>query len=113
MATAPISLLVEETDQLDATDTSIAAARRFPLSRVWPDSVQVLGGRLCAVSHPREDVAPCTPGAELLTDRQARRLRDLFATDEHVAVQATWGIYPRLNAAYRHPDRLAGGALMA
>jgi transposase len=31
-------------------------------------------------------------GADLLTDHQQQRLTDLFATDEHVEVQATWGI---------------------
>ena len=51
-------------------------------------------------------------GADLLTDSQAQRLRDLFAGDEHVAVQATWGIYQRMIAAYRHPDRKAGRELM-
>jgi len=51
-------------------------------------------------------------GAELLTDKQAQRLRGLFAADEHVAVEATWGIYQRMIAAYRHPDRKAGRELM-
>jgi transposase len=51
-------------------------------------------------------------GADLLTDKQAKRLRDLFAADEHVAVEATWGIYQRMIAAYRHPDRKAGRELM-
>ncbi len=51
-------------------------------------------------------------GADLLTDKQAQRLRDLFAADEHVAVEATWGIYQRMIAAYRHPDRKTGRELM-
>jgi transposase len=51
-------------------------------------------------------------GADLLTDRQAQRLRALFAADEHVTVQATWGIYQRMIAAYRHPDRKTGRELM-
>ena len=29
----------------------------------------------------------------------------LFAADEHVEVEATWGIYQRMIAAYREPDR--------
>jgi transposase len=29
----------------------------------------------------------------------------LFAADDHVEVEATWGIYQRLIAAYRDPDR--------
>jgi hypothetical protein len=31
------------------------------------------------------------------------RLRTLFATDEHVEVEATWGIYQRMITAYRDP----------
>ena len=50
-------------------------------------------------------------GADLLADRQAQRLRELFAADEHVAVQATWGIYQRMIAAYRQPDRQTGQEL--
>ena len=52
-------------------------------------------------------------GAGLLTDNQADRLRALFAGDEHVQVQATWGIYQRMITAYREPDRAKGRELMA
>ena len=51
-------------------------------------------------------------GANLLTDKQARRIESLFADEEHVEVEATWGIYQRMIAAYRHPDRREGRALM-
>ena len=51
-------------------------------------------------------------GADLLTDRQRERLESLFATDEHVHVEATWGIYQRMIAAYREPDRAKGRQLM-
>ena len=51
-------------------------------------------------------------GAGLLTGKQARRLADLFATDEHVEIEATWGIYQRMIAAYREPDRSRGRELM-
>jgi len=51
-------------------------------------------------------------GAELLTDKQTQRLHDLFAADEHVEVEATWGIYQRMIAAYREPDRTRGRELM-
>ena len=44
-------------------------------------------------------------GADLLTDKQKNRLDALFAVDEHVEVEATWGIYQRMVAAYREPDR--------
>ena len=52
-------------------------------------------------------------GADLLTNRQGDRLTDLFADDAHVEVEATWGIYQRMIAAYRVPDRRRGRELMA
>jgi len=51
-------------------------------------------------------------GAGLLTDKQKDHLVDLFGIDEHVEVQATWGIYQRMIAAYREPDRAKGRELM-
>jgi transposase len=51
-------------------------------------------------------------GADLLTDTQKTRLQTLFAADAHVEVRATWGIYQRMIAAYREPDRIKGHALM-
>jgi len=51
-------------------------------------------------------------GADLLTDKQTKRLEDLFATDDHAEVEATWGIYPRMIAAYRHPEAARGRELM-
>jgi transposase len=52
-------------------------------------------------------------GADLLTDKQKNRLTALFAADEHVEVEATWGIYQRMIGAYRHEDRRRGRELMA
>jgi transposase len=52
-------------------------------------------------------------GAGLLTDKQTDRLVALFAVDAHVEVEATWGIYQRMIAAYREPDRATGRKLMA
>ena len=46
-------------------------------------------------------------GADLLTDRQRARLDTVFADEQHVEVEATWGIYQRIVAAYRNPDRAA------
>ena len=46
-------------------------------------------------------------GADLLTDRQQSRLVAVFADDDHVQVEATWGVYQGIAAAYRHPDRKA------
>jgi transposase len=51
-------------------------------------------------------------GADLLTDKQSSRLVALFATAEHVEVEATWGVYQALIAAYREPDRAHGKTLM-
>jgi len=49
-------------------------------------------------------------GIELLTDRQWQRLTAVFADERHVEVEATWGIYQRIVAAYRDPDRTAAKA---
>nr|WP_235506465.1 ISL3 family transposase [Terrabacter sp. Root181] len=43
---------------------------------------------------------------------QADRLAMLFAVEEHVEVEATWGIYQRMIGAYREPDRHRGRELM-
>ena len=47
-------------------------------------------------------------GADLLTDKQTDRLTNLFSDDLHVEVEATRGIYQRMIAAYREPDRTRG-----
>ena len=51
-----------------------------------------------------------------LTDKQIDRLQRLFDPaihgDAHVEVEATWGIYQRMIAAYRHEDRRCGRQLM-
>ena len=51
-------------------------------------------------------------GADLLTEKQRARLEALFAGDDHVQVEATWGIYQRMVAAYREPDRTRGRQAM-
>lgn len=55
-------------------------------------------------------------GADLLTARQRGRLEALFGhgmnEDDHVEVDATWAVYQRMIAAYRHPDRAAGRTAM-
>jgi transposase len=52
-------------------------------------------------------------GAGLLTDTQIERLDTLFAGDDHVEVEITWGVYQRMIGAYREPDRRRGRQLMA
>ena len=47
-------------------------------------------------------------GQGLLTGRQAARLRAVFSCDAHVELEVTWGVYQRIVAAYRDPDRAAG-----
>ena len=44
--------------------------------------------------------------------RQKDRLTALFAGDDHVEVEATWGIYQRMIGAYREPDRTKGRVMM-
>ena len=51
-------------------------------------------------------------GADLLTDKQKTRLAALFATDAHAEVEATWGIYQRMIAAYRETNRNTGRTMM-
>ena len=51
-------------------------------------------------------------GASLLTDKQKARLEAVFAVEEHVEVVATWGIYQRIVAAYREPDKKQGKQMM-
>ena len=51
-------------------------------------------------------------GHDLLTDRQRQRLTALFEVEDHVQVEATWGIYQRMIGAYREPDRSRGKQLM-
>ena len=51
-------------------------------------------------------------GSDLLTDKQQQRLENLFATDDHVQVEATWGSYQRMIAAYREKDRPRARELM-
>ena len=51
-------------------------------------------------------------GADLLTERQAERLGALFAAEDHAEVEATWGVYQAMIAAYRDPDRAQGKARM-
>ena len=51
-------------------------------------------------------------GTDLLTEKQAQRLRNLFAGDQHVEVEATWGVYQPMISAYREPDRAQAKEMM-
>jgi hypothetical protein len=48
----------------------------------------------------------------MLTDKQQTRLDAVFASEEHVKVEATWGIYQRIVAAYREPNKKQGKQMM-
>ena len=48
----------------------------------------------------------------LLTLRQQHRLLDLFASEEHVALEVTWSIDQNIINAYRAPDTSVSKALM-
>lgn len=47
-------------------------------------------------------------GEAFLTDRQRARIDAVFAIDEHIEVETTWGVYQRIVAAYRDPNRAVG-----
>ncbi|WFP16946.1 ISL3 family transposase [Citricoccus muralis] len=51
-------------------------------------------------------------GEVLLTEKQRDRLDAVFADERHVQVEATWGVYQRMIAAYRHPEPGQRGELM-
>ena len=51
-------------------------------------------------------------GADLLTDRQTHRLTALSGVEEHVQIEATWGIHHCMIGAYREPDRSRSKQLM-
>lgn len=90
-----------------------------PLLIVRPagDALDVCRRRVHPRLHRRRDRksdpqyrARRTPhtGACLLTNRQQARLEVLFAVSEHVEVEATWGAYRHVIAAYWELDRSAG-----
>ena len=51
-------------------------------------------------------------GVSFLTEKQTARLDAVFAVEEHVEVEATWGIYQRIVAAYREPDKKKAKEMM-
>jgi hypothetical protein len=71
-----------------------------------------LGIVVAPATRSTRPAALCTPGVGLLTEKQRTRLEAVFAVEEHVEVEATWGIYQRTVAAYREPDNAKGKQLM-
>ena len=51
-------------------------------------------------------------GSELLTEQQKDRISELFSDPAHTPLEVTWCIYQRVIAAYRHPTRAAGKAVL-
>lgn len=51
-------------------------------------------------------------GVKLLTDRQWERIDALFAADDHVELEVTWGVYQELITAYRSKDRAEGKQIL-
>jgi len=88
-------------------------------AQAWRERVEVLamdgftGLKTAAAEELPDAVAVMDPtGADLLTDQQCARLTALFAAEEHIEVEATWGIYQPMITAYREPDRKQGRDLM-
>jgi len=52
-------------------------------------------------------------GQALLTEKQQQRLTDLFANDQHVHLEATWGVYQKIVTCYRDPDKTTGQKTLA
>ena len=48
----------------------------------------------------------------LLSARRKARLEAVFADENHLAVELCWGFYQRMIAAYAHPNRRRGKAMM-
>ena len=59
-------------------------------------------------------VWPATPstGAGLLIEKHTARFNAVFAIEEHVEVEATWGIYQRIVPAYREPEKKKAKQMM-
>ena len=51
-------------------------------------------------------------GHALLTDKQKTRLEQLFADDDHAAVEVTWAAYQQMITAYRDADPARGRDIM-
>lgn len=106
-------------------DTDAAAERRAKISRRglrWALEAVVVDhltvSRVAAglgVSWHTANTAILTEGKRGLIDDPHRfegHLDAVFAAEEHVEVEATWGIYQRIVAAYREPDKKQGKELL-
>ena len=105
-------------------DTSAAAEPRARLSRRalrWALEGLVIGhlsvariAEALAVSWNTANDSILAEGRRVLIDDPERfEGVAVIGVDEHVEVEATWGIYQRMIGAYREPDRAKGRQLMA
>jgi hypothetical protein len=69
-----------------------------------------LGIVVAPATRSTTPAAPCTPARAFSPRSSAPDW--VFAVEEHVEVEATWGIYQRTVAAYREPDKAKGKQLM-
>ena len=70
------------------------------------------GTAAAATTRSTEPGGPCTPAPTCSPTSRRTGCDSLFAGDAHVEVEATWGVYQRMIAAYREPDRRTGRELM-
>ena len=101
--------------------TAVAVMDPFHVVRLAGDALDVCRRRVQQDLHGRRGMKndplykarrTLHTGTALLTDKQTARLEALFVAEEHVEVEATWGIYQRMIAAYREPDKKLGKQLM-
>lgn len=78
---------------------------RRPLDRCRRRVQQDIHAHRGRKSHPLYSARRRTlhTGTDLLTDKKKQRLETLFATDEHLEVEANRGVYQPMIAAYREP----------
>ena len=85
----------------DALDDSRRRVQRATLGRRGRSGDPLYGARRTLAT-----------GIDLLTTKQNQRLDRLFADERHAEVEATWSVYQKMIAAYRHTDPAEGRKLM-
>lgn len=89
-----------------------APGRTRPRIMLPPSATATLGHRGRAGDPLYSARRTLSTGADLLTDKQRQRISILFANEGHLQVEATWGVYQAMIAAYRDPDRVGGKTKM-
>lgn len=51
-------------------------------------------------------------GCEFLTEKQQKRIAELFTNPDHADVEVTWSVYQDIMSAYRNPDRTVGKRML-